>query len=281
MANPLILSDVLGTIPPDSNTKPPFVSVFTPDNHTVYAVNVISLSVNVSVGESTTASSKYIAEIQYRADWQEDNFTIYEYNPTGDIYSSEQLITSFSKTLNLTGIPDGNHNLTVYAEERGAYYNHTVYDGNVWYQYYYLFEINSSSSVYFTVDTAPPEVTFVSMQDKTYYSPDFDLKFTVNEQASRFAYSLDGNDNVTISGNTTLTSLPAGKHNLIIYVWDAVGHIGASETINFTIEPFPTTLIIGSAVAVVAVIGLGLLVYLKKRHPKTGDKSPRRKQRQP
>jgi hypothetical protein len=32
-------------------------------------------------------------------------------------------------------------------------------------------------------------------------------------------------------------------------------------------EPFPTTLLIGSAIAVVAVVGLGLLVYLKK-HPK-------------
>lgn len=31
------------------------------------------------------------------------------------------------------------------------------------------------------------------------------------------------------------------------------------------IGPFPTTLVIGSAVAVVAVVGLGLLVYLKKR----------------
>jgi N-acetylneuraminic acid mutarotase len=31
-------------------------------------------------------------------------------------------------------------------------------------------------------------------------------------------------------------------------------------------EPFPTTLIISSVIAVVAVVGLGLLVYLKKRH---------------
>jgi hypothetical protein len=30
-------------------------------------------------------------------------------------------------------------------------------------------------------------------------------------------------------------------------------------------EPFPTTIAIGSAIAVVAVVGLGLLVYLKKR----------------
>ncbi len=43
---------------------------------------------------------------------------------------------------------------------------------------------------------------------------------------------------------------------------------GSSEA-----EPFPTTLFISSAIAV-TVVGLGLLVYLKKRHPKTGDRSP-------
>jgi hypothetical protein len=36
-------------------------------------------------------------------------------------------------------------------------------------------------------------------------------------------------------------------------------------------EPFPTTLLIGSGVAVVAVVGLGLLVYFKKR---SRNKSP-------
>jgi len=48
---------------------------------------------------------------------------------------------------------------------------------------------------------------------------------------------------------------------------------GTSETIFFTTaekpEPeqdsFPTTLLIGSIIAVVAVVGVGLLVYLKKR----------------
>jgi nitrous oxidase accessory protein len=40
-----------------------------------------------------------------------------------------------------------------------------------------------------------------------------------------------------------------------------------------TPEAFPTTLLIVFLIAVVTVVGVGLLVYLKKRHPKTGDKS--------
>jgi hypothetical protein len=38
-------------------------------------------------------------------------------------------------------------------------------------------------------------------------------------------------------------------------------------------DPFSTTLVIGSAVAVAAVVGLGLMVYLKKRPRKTGEKT--------
>jgi hypothetical protein len=261
LANPTIISDVLGTIPPDSNTKPPVISVFAPENQTVYAVDLIPFSFNVSVGESTTASSKYIGEIQYKADWQEDNVTIYEYNPTGDIYSNEQLITNLSKTLNLTGIPEGSHSLSVYVEERGAYYDHTVYDGNVWYEYYYLFKIHSFLSVFFKVDTDIPHIAILSMRDKTVYSSSVDLSFAVNEPVSRCVYSLDGYDNVTIVGNTTLTGLSVGEHRIRVYAWDAAGHIGVSETITFVIaESFPTILVLGAIVAAV-VVGLGLLVY--------------------
>jgi hypothetical protein len=266
-ANPTIISDNLGTIPPDSETKPPVLSILTPENQTIHSTKTIFFTLNVSVGESPTASSKYIGEIHYKTDWQNSNTSIYEYNPTADPYSTEPVITQFSKTLNLTGMPDGNHRLTVYAEERGAYYDHTVYDGNVWYQYYYLFEINGSSSVFFTVDTTSPTVSVLSLQDKVFYSSSVDLNFFVDEPTSRCAYGLDGNGNVTVAGNTTLTGLTVGKHDLKLYVWDAAGHTGSSETISFTVaEPFPTTLLIVSLIAVVAVVGLGLLVYLKKRH---------------
>jgi hypothetical protein len=41
--------------------------------------------------------------------------------------------------------------------------------------------------------------------------------------------------------------------------------MGASETVSFNVEvAFPTTLVVASAV-IVYVIGLGLIVYFKKR----------------
>jgi hypothetical protein len=274
-ANPTIFSDTLGTCAPDSNTKPPVVSVFAPANHTVYAANGISLSVNVSVGESSTASSKYISEIYYKADWQTSNFSIYDYNPTKDIYSTEPVITQFSKTLNLTGMPDGNHSLVVYAKERGSYYDHTDYSaGNVWYEYYYLFEVDGSSSVFFAVDTIAPSISVLSIEDKTYHSYDVQLCFAVNESPSRIAYSLDGKDDVAIAGNTTLTGLSEGAHNLTVFATDLAGNVGVSETITFTVaepEHFPAAVAVAST-AVVAVIGVSLAVYLTKTR-KTSQKT--------
>jgi hypothetical protein len=49
---------------------------------------------------------------------------------------------------------------------------------------------------------------------------------------------------------------------------DSAGNAGNFETVCFSVdvqEPFPTMLVATVAVASVAIIGLGLLGYLKKR----------------
>ena len=93
------------------------------------------------------------------------------------------------------------------------------------------------------------------------------LNFTANEPVSQFTYSLDGQDNVTISGNSTLTDLPYGEHNVTVYATDEVGNTGASETIFFTIpeppEPFPTTLVVASVIIIVIVFAVFLLYQRK------------------
>jgi hypothetical protein len=87
----------------------------------------------------------------------------------------------------------------------------------------------------------------------------------VNESVSKVTYSLDGHENVTITGNTTLNGLSNGAHNVIVYAQDNAGNIGAFETIYFSIsEPFPTTLVVATIVSV-AVVAAGLLLYFRKR----------------
>lgn len=116
-------------------------------------------------------------------------------------------------------------------------------------------------------DTVPPHVVIVSPENRVYNQSDVPLTFLIYEAPSSISYSLNGQDNVTITGNTTLNGLPNGNHNLTVYVTDRSGNTGVSEITHFTVaapELFPivpiATLLIGSLVTV----SVALLVYLKK-----------------
>jgi hypothetical protein len=113
--------------------------------------------------------------------------------------------------------------------------------------------------------TIPPSISIASVENSTVNT--VSLSFTVNKPHVWLAYSLDGKDNVTITGNTTITGLTSGLHNITVYAKDEFENIGASETISFTMatEPFPSAPVAAASVATVAVVGVGLLVYFKKR----------------
>jgi hypothetical protein len=131
---------------------------------------------------------------------------------------------------------------------------YTVSNNDVW-----LTKISPEPNV------RPPLVSVLSPEIKTYDTSDIPLTFTINEPTSWVGYSLDGHDNVTITGNITLADLPIGAHNLTVYVKNIAGNIGASGTIHFTLaEPFPIEWIVASVVTVAAV-GVSLLVYFKKQ----------------
>jgi hypothetical protein len=104
----------------------------------------------------------------------------------------------------------------------------------------------------------------------TYDVSDVPLNFTVSEPISEVTYSLDGKENMTIAGNSTLT-LSNGAHNVTVYAWDDAGNVGSSETVAFTItqpeaktESFPTAAV-AAGITSAAVVGIGVLIYFKKR----------------
>jgi hypothetical protein len=47
-------------------------------------------------------------------------------------------------------------------------------------------------------------------------------------------YSLDGQENVTIAGNTNLTGLSHGAHFVTVYANDTADNMGSSDTVHFT-----------------------------------------------
>lgn len=76
----------------------------------------------------------------------------------------------------------------------------------------------------------------MSTTNETYRANNLTLSFTADKPTSWIGYSLDGKENLTIAGNTTLTALANGPHNLTIYANDSVGNMGASGTIHFSID---------------------------------------------
>lgn len=86
-----------------------------------------------------------------------------------------------------------------------------------------------------------PEFMVLSPENKTYETGDVKLSFVTDESASLIKYRLDGEENVTVAGNTTMTNLPNGEHHLEVFACDAAGKNENSKTVRFQIaKPIPT-----------------------------------------
>jgi len=125
----------------------------------------------------------------------------------------------------------------------------------------------------------PPTISVVSPENKTYIIGNVSLTFTLSEPVSWIGYSLDGQANVTITGDTDLTGLSDGSHSLIVYAEDTAGNTGTSETIYFSIAQkketpahmilFREALIVGFTIAIaVIIIIIGKEIQRKMRNGK-------------
>jgi hypothetical protein len=247
-------------IAPPSNLT---IEIFSPQN-AVYYTNAITLNF-------TIARNGWMNSVRYSLDGGGfgivTNFTeisrepMPPMEPTGELwqeYSWTRYTFMGSKVFH--GLSDRNHSLSVY-------YGYEDPDDKRFLAY------GDPVTVYFVIDTSPPEIRILSAENETYNTSDIPLNFTVNKEISWTAYRLDNGVNVAIDGNTTLTGLAEGLHSIVIYANDTAGNMGVSETTTFTItkpepqpEPFPTTLI-AAAVLVAVVAGAGLwLLYLRRQN---------------
>lgn len=120
--------------------------------------------------------------------------------------------------------------------------------------------IDSDTSVTPIVSVLSPQM------NKTYTSINVSLVFTVSTKSNWLSYSVDGQDAVAITGNTTLANLSFGLHNMTVYVKNALENTETSQTVYFIItepEPFPTTIAV-ALIATIVVIGIGILIHFKK-----------------
>jgi hypothetical protein len=83
-------------------------------------------------------------------------------------------------------------------------------------------------------DVVPPVVAILSPEHATYGSSAVPLTIAVDERPFWAGYSLNGEANVTLEGNLTLTSLVNGQYNLVVYASDPSGNVGFSQ-VFFTV----------------------------------------------
>jgi hypothetical protein len=229
----------------------PIITVNSPLNNTLLYANSLLLNFTVTkpalwVNGGTT-TGQMLTGFGY----------IFDGKSYGSFPTSSDLSTPFNYFANLT-LDKGLHTLQVYENATG--YVISGISGNTQY-----FPITSlSNTIHF--ETLPAEPT-VEVQSLDLNGTSLSLNFTVDEPVTKLTYSLDNQDNVSIAGNTTLTNLPYGSHNITIYATNPAGNVGASQIFEFTVakpESFPTLTVAAVSGAVAVALGAGLLLYRRK-----------------
>ena len=225
-------------VPPSSpDTNPPSITIQSPIQRQIYNLNNVHLNFTVNKPETWFSNGAVITDVMVGYVYG-GQITFVRYNldgneseniPANDIgegvYESPPPRT-LDFSLNLTGLPEGAHTLTVRAVGVSEYYNGARRYNTV---------IGNSTEISFVIDMVQLKITGLSIMNKTYSATEIPLSFAVNKATSWISYSLDGKTNVTTTGNFTLTGISKGSHSIIVYANDTTGNTGASETVYFSI----------------------------------------------
>jgi hypothetical protein len=223
-----------------------------PANFTTIRTHNISLTVETSLLDPVYSTLNEINEVYYEADWLPVQGYIFNHltelqasGGMGNDVSAEWLqargleggafcqkniegegwaTQMVGRVLNLTGIPDGTHKLTVYAEIK---LEKTGYS-------------TASSSVSFEIEVGAPTIKILTLANNPNNKTETWLSFYSNQQIAIMSYSLDGQTGIVIPAeNKTLTGLPHGVHSIVFYAKDLFGNTAASAPLTLTI-PIPT-----------------------------------------
>lgn len=249
--------------------KLPNITIASPRENAFYSTNgTITLSFCVTGPDAQNLLTKYLSIVDYKGDWMQDAEHAYRTKNFED-YTPDDFPFFLEFNFTITGIPNGKRSIIITVFGGGGYA-----EGLTWYS----FGINSSSSVNFTMCRIPI-VSFLSFQNSAFKSSFVPLNFTVDQPVSEMAYCLDGQNNVTISGNTTLTGLSNGYHNVTVYATGVFGNVGHSDTLFFNVaapeplESLPVVPIAAVPSASIAVGCAGLLLRHRRKRKREAAKA--------
>jgi hypothetical protein len=136
--------------------------------------------------------------------------------------------------------------------------------------------IKPFNSTFYAMQLFIPEIFLLSPLNQEYSNSSLPLVFSVDilspvKGVSWTGYGIDGSQNVTLFGNSTVSNLTNGVHSITIFANDTYGNTG-SQTVNFSVEK-PQSSIFGSTaiilvtfvpVAIICMV-IGLLLYGRHR----------------
>jgi hypothetical protein len=259
-ANPYHREAKFTEVSPPAGTKAPIITIHTPQNGSFYPKN-LTLTFEVTIPKTNDNKSiTAVVKLYYKASWEPNEITV----PQKSIGES----ASFS--IDLSGVRGGNHSIIIYADGVGSYETKEEFDAKSYTMTYYYerFKMTSFSTVSFTKDVVSPRISVLSPQNKTYFTSDIELDYTVNEDTSQILYCLDGKENQTITRSITLTDLAKGAHNVTLYAVDLAGNNVVSKTVFFSVnlpDSFPFMPVVAISAVAGVVVATGIIVYFKRR----------------
>jgi hypothetical protein len=264
---------------------PPAYSIdpYTGENVTIHeGVNVANRSIVITIGNQHVSSSYILFyNVRFKGHFEDRWTDLYSYSANS--YSSGDLPTQSNSDYTVLSIPPDfppNSKLDYQVEALLWHYvdvwipDHIGMSGAGLEKagHYEPRLALASTSGWSTTQTVtfPPILPYVRLllpQNANFNTSTIQFDFAVDKPVSQIEYSLDCRVNVTVIGNTTLTGLTNGSHNVTVYATDEAGNTGTSETILFNVEVSEAFPVLPLALALVVIriaAGAGLLLYFRK-----------------
>ena len=234
--------------------------IASPTEGASYSDGTINVRFNETIEGPNGVNTTLSIVSTYQGDWMQD--TRWSHFPPYDPHENWHHFLQYD--FNVTGIPVGEHWLNITARGQGYYIiNGTNYE----------FLLEKTVMVKFFMG-AYPVITFLQNITSSTNSS-FPLNFTVDRPVVNMTYCL-GKEGVPLSGNTTLTGLSIGQHNVTVYASDVFSNTGSSGTLYFDIIGPKTQWVIvaASVITIGAVVAAALgVLLLRRRHRKEEGKT--------
>jgi hypothetical protein len=133
-------------------------------------------------------------------------------------------IASCSNPVDLSGLPEGAHAVTLYATDPA---------GNT----------GPSSQASFIIDNTAPVATLITSPPANSANRIASVGFTTNDATATAWCGLDLNPPKLCSSSATFTGLADGSHTISVYAIDAAGNVGPTTSTTFTVSAAAPTLI--------------------------------------